>query len=211
MDETTHLRKADLRKQFRHLYTPSDKEIQVVDLPPARFLAVDGYGEPASARFQRALTALYNISFTTKFAVKKEEKIDYPVMALEGLWWTSEPTGRFDPKIPRSDWRWTLMIMQPDFVDEGRIAETAQRLRTKGKVLEPFRLMTFHEGLAAQVLHLGPYSAEAPTIERIWKFIREGGYVENGRHHEIYIGDPRRSNPSKLRTILRQPIRKKKI
>jgi hypothetical protein len=202
-------RKVDLRKRYGFLYAPSEKEIQVVDVPAMKFLTVDGSGDTASERFQKAIGTLYNLSFTTKFAVRKEEKVDYPVMALEGLWWTPGSSEGFDPKVARQDWKWMLMMMQPDFVTEARIADSAERIRKKGRLLEPFKLTTFHEGLSAQIMHVGPYSAETPTIERIWGFIRQNGYVTNGKHHEIYIGDPRRASPSKLRTILRQPIRRK--
>ena len=201
-------KKVDLRKQFKYLYSPPVNAIQTVDAPLMNFLTVKGSGDTTSAAFQKAIRTLYNLSFTTKFSVKKEEGVDYPVMALEGLWWTSNRTGEFNLQAARKNWNWTLMIMQPDFVTRDRIADSAARISERGRSLEPFQLVAFSEGLAAQIMHIGPYSTEAPTIEKIRSFIRENGFTTNGKHHEIYLGDPRRATPSKLRTILRQPIRK---
>ena len=127
-------------------------------------------------------------------------------MALEGLWWVGEGV-EFDMSA-RDKWKWTLMIMQPSFMTEKILAETSEKLRQKGKQVDKFRLETFREGLAAHIMHVGPYSTESGTIQKIRDFMMEKSYVLNGKHHEIYMGDPRRTAPSKLKTILRQPVRK---
>jgi hypothetical protein len=199
-------RKLDLRKTYRHLLSPPTDEVQVVDVPRLRFIMVDGAGDPNSGTFQDAIQTLYGLSYTTKFALKKEG-IEYPVMALEGLWWTGKSSGKFDAKA-RDKWKWTAMIMQPEVATAAKIRAAAAELTRKGKHLSKYRVEDFQEGLSAQVMHVGPYSAEAPTIEKMREFIEKNGFSYNGRHHEIYLGDPRRAAPSKLRTILRQPIRR---
>ncbi|HSB89469.1 MAG TPA: GyrI-like domain-containing protein [Anaerolineales bacterium] len=201
------MKKLDLRRQFKPLLSPPSKEVVVVQVPRAQFLMIDGQGDPNAAAFHEAMQALYALSFGLKFTLKKEKAIDYPVMPMEGLWWT-EGVEWFD-MTRRQDWRWTLMILQPDVVTK----TWCQRLRAetleKGKApaavharLEPFR-----EGRCVQIMHLGPYATEGPTIARLHDAMRQKGWVPNGHHHEIYLGDPRRSAPEKLRTVLRQPVR----
>jgi len=180
--------------------------VEIVDVPEIKFIMIDGTGDPSSTVFQNAVQSLYNLSFTTKFSLKFERGLDYPVMSMEGLWWVGE-SEEFDMKA-RDSWKWTLMIMQPEFVTGDVLSETVNQLKQKGKTVENFRLENFHEGLAAQIMHIGPYSTESKAIEKIHGFIKENLYVPNGKHHEIYMGDPRKSAPSKLKTILRQPVRK---
>jgi hypothetical protein len=168
---------------------------------------IDGKGDPNAGEFADAIGVLYNLSFNIKFTVKKESAIDYPVMALEALWGTA--SGTFDPS-DRTSWTWTAMIMQPEFVDSMLYRSAVEQVRKKKelKSLEKARLEAFNEGHSAQIMHIGPYSAEAPTIMKLHEYIRESGGEPRGRHHEIYLGDPRRAAPSKLRTILRQPFDK---
>jgi hypothetical protein len=201
------MKKIDLRGELRYLYSPSGTKAQTVDVPQFSFLMVDGKGDPNSAEFADAIDALYSLSFTLKFTVRKTSAIDYPVMALEALW--GSKSGVFDA-TDRKGWNWTAMIMQPDFVDAELCRRAVVDVRKKKdlKALGTARLEVFHEGLSAQILHVGPYSAEAPTIERLHEYIKESGGNPRGRHHEIYMGDPRRAAPSKLRTILRQPFEK---
>lgn len=197
----------DLKKQLKHLYAPSAKKIGIVDVPSMRFLMVDGAGDPnTSQAFQDATEALYALSYAVKFAVKRNDGIDYPVMALEGLWWADDMSVYLGGA--KDDWRWTLMIMQPEPVTEAHVARATDEVARKKnpRALGNVRFEAFHEGLSAQVMHLGPYAAEAPTIARLHAFIEEQGYDCHGRHHEIYLGDPRRAAPEKLRTVLRQPI-----
>ncbi|MGW8251360.1 MAG: GyrI-like domain-containing protein [Anaerolineales bacterium] len=208
------MEKLDLRKQYRHLYQPSAKVVKVVDVPPMQFAMIDGEIEPghspgSSPAFQQALEALYGISYTLKFASKqrKENPLDYSVMALEGLWWVED--GKFDITHP-GNWRWTAMIMQPDHISQVMYLEALDQLRRKkpNPALDKMRFETFHEGLSMQIMHVGPYSEEPATIAKMEAFARENGYLLRGNHHEIYLGDPRRAAPEKLKTVLRHPIEK---
>lgn len=174
----------------------------LVVVPPFTFLTIEGRGDPhGSPIFEAAVQALYGVSYAVKFLLRRERGIEHKVSPLEGLWWTSEGT-LLD--APRKAWEWTLMIRQPDELD-GELLERA--VAAKELPAAPLlELERFEEGPAAQVLHIGPYSAEGPTIERLHRFIRDAGFEPRGKHHEIYVGDPRRAAPEKLRTILRQPI-----
>jgi hypothetical protein len=206
------MEKLDLRKQYKHLYAPSAKQVEIIDVPALRFVMIDGEIEGGRApgtspAFQQALEALYGISFTLKFISKlrKETPIDYGVMGLEALWWAG--VGEFDIARPEG-WRWTAMMLQPDHIDEAMFQQALGQLRAKkpGPALEKLRFESFHEGLSMQIMHVGPYSTEPATIEKMHAFARQNGYRLRGKHHEIYLGDPRRADPSRLRTILRQPI-----
>ncbi|MBZ0290236.1 MAG: GyrI-like domain-containing protein, partial [Anaerolineae bacterium] len=189
---------------------PSAKKFEILDVPPANFLMIDGTGDPnTAAEYTQAVEALYSLSYTLKFAIKKQQEIDYPVMALEGLWWADDMTAF--TAGDRDRWLWMMMIMQPDFVTVEQV-EAARAEAAKKKdlpALPKIRYEPFHEGLSVQIMHIGPYSAEAPTIARMHAFIEESGHVPTGKHHEIYLGDPRRTAPEKLKTVLRQPIKPK--
>ncbi len=211
--------KIDLKKEGRHLYAPSAREVQVVDVPKFVFIMVDGVIEAGatprtSPAFQEATSALYNLSFTLKFMSKRnpENPLDYTVMPLEGLWWSSE--GEFDLNNP-SGWCWTLMIRQPEHVTpamfQTALEQSESKLRKKGEAnaaLARLRLERFREGLCLQIMHVGPYAQEPRTVERMKAFAQENGYLYRGKHHEIYLGDPRQVSPEKLQTILRQPVEK---
>jgi hypothetical protein len=207
-----HMEKLDLRKKYRQLYQPSAKKVEVVDVPPFRFTMIDGEIEPGSSpstspAFQDALQTLYGISFTLKFMSKlnKENPIDYAVMALEGLWWVEG--GEFDILHPEG-WRWTAMMVQPDHITPAMYQEAHTQLLKKkpSPAVERLRFETFHEGLSLQIMHVGPYAQETATIARMDAFARENGYTVHGKHHEIYLGDPRRADPAKLKTVLRHPV-----
>jgi hypothetical protein len=212
--------KLDLKKQLKHLYLPSAKEITVVDVPEMQFAMIDGRIEPGllpgdSAEFASAIGVLFGVSYTLKFVSKKRpvDPVDYTVMALEGLWTT--PQGGAD-YAASDQWLWTLMIMQPDHITQEMFAEALQQLRDrlakKGSdggdpaLYDRVRLERFTEGLCIQTLHLGPYLDEPHTLERMGVFADANGYVFHGRHHEIYLGDPRAAQPEKLRTVLRHPV-----
>jgi len=201
--------KVDLKKTLKHLYNPSAKVVSVVDVPPMNFLMIDGVGDPnVSPEYRQAMEALFSLSYALKFRVKKEIGVDYVVMPLEGLWWTDDPS-QFS-MTNKAIWKWTAMIMQPEYVTyeffEKALAEVK---RKKGlPTLDRVRFETYHEGLSAQIMHIGPYAAEEPTIAKLHSFIRDNGYELNGKHHEIYLSDPRRTAPEKLKTVLRQPIHK---
>jgi hypothetical protein len=203
----------DLRRQFKHLYHPTAKHFSSVDVPPLHYLMIDGAGNPNTAPdFQDAMLALYGLSYTLKFGVKLgkygQKKYDYPVMALEGLWWMDD---MHEFSLERKDdWKWTLMILQPDIITPD-LVELARLdlIKKKNPVAAPrVRLECYHEGLSVQILYLGPFAAEGPTIQRLHDFIHESGHQLRGKHHEIYLSDPRRTAPEKLRTVIRQPMRK---
>lgn len=200
--------KMDLKKELKHLYSPSAKQVTVVDVPQMNFLMIDGEGDPNTApAYQNAVEALFAVSYTLKFMVKKDEnQIDYTVMPLEGLWWVDDMT-QFSLKN-KDAWKWTAMIMQPEFVTLELVSEAVNQVeKNKGlKSVARIRFEPFREGKAAQIMYFGPYSEEASTIERIHRFIREQGNRLRGRHHEIYLSDPRRTAPEKLKTVIRQPF-----
>jgi hypothetical protein len=199
--------KLDLRKDLKQFYSPSAKEVELVELPYLNFIMVDGRGDPnTSSAYRESIELLYSLSYTLKFAIKKEEGIEYPVMALEGLWSVPEE-GSFS-MANRDSWLWTSMMVQPPCVTDRWFRRAVEMVKEKKELpsLGSARLEGFAEGLSAQVMHVGPYSAEAPTIARLHSFIRERGYFPRGRHHEIYLGDPRRASPDRLKTIVRQPV-----
>jgi hypothetical protein len=202
------MKKLDHRKTLKHLYSASAKTIAEVDVPPLRFLMIDGQGDPNTSQdYAAAVEALFSVSYTAKFMLKKgPSQLDYAVMPLEGLWWAEDPSVFVEDR--RESWRWTMMIMQPDVVADELIAEAIAAVKRKKALaaLDKLRLETFAEGRAAQVLHVGPFSEEGPTIERLHAFIRSKGALA-GKHHEIYLTDIRRADPKKWKTIIRQPMR----
>jgi hypothetical protein len=208
------MKKLDLRSELKYLYSPSAKKVEIVDVPKFNFAMMDGEIEPGetpgtSQEYQNAIGALYGVSFTLKFMSKlrKKSPVDYTVMALEGLWWTE--SGEFDFK-KKEPWKWTMVIMQPQHITKEMFQEALQQVRKKrdSPALSRIRLESFREGLSMQIMHVGPYAEEPRTIEKMHDFARENGYALCGKHHEIYLGDPRRAKPEKLRTILRQPVSK---
>ena len=199
--------KKDLPKELQALYFPSPKEPVFVDVPPMQFAMVDGAGDPNSSKgFQEAIGALYGVAYTAKFAAKKRGIREVMVMPLEGLFWT-EGSDVFIPD-DKGQWHWTLMLMEPPAVTRKLFDDSVRELRERKNPpgLSRIRLEKWKEGKAAQILHVGPYSAERPTIERLHAFIRDNGYRLSGKHHEIYMGNPQRSAPEKLKTVVRQPM-----
>jgi hypothetical protein len=203
------MEKIDLKKQLKHLYQPTHKEFTVVDVPSLKFLMIDGKGNPnTSQAFQEAMQALYGMSYTLKFASKKELGIDYTVMALEGLWWADDMEA-FTVGA-KDTWYWTVMMLQPDHITPEFVEAARTELARKKDVpaLPRLRYETFHEGLSVQIMYFGSYADEGPTIARMHAYMQDNGYTFNGKHHEIYIGDPRTAAPEKLKTVIRQPIKK---
>lgn len=199
--------KLDFRVEQKELYAPPAKNPVLVDVPEMSFLMIDGAGDPNNSQpYQDALSALYSLSYTLKFAIKKSGGPDYAVSTLEGLWWVADLSQLSMTR--RDNWQWTMMIRQPEVVTAELVeAARAEALRKKGlATLNQVRLERFQEGLAAQIMHVGPYSAEWPTVERLHAFIAECGKHPRGKHHEIYLGDPNRTAPENLRTVLRQPV-----
>jgi hypothetical protein len=213
------MQKLDLKKDLKYLYAPRVGKIELVDVPAMNFAMIDGAIEPdqepgSSPRFAEDMTALYGASYTLKFAAKlrKENPVDYPVMALEGLWWVED--GTFDIRKP-GNWKYTVMMMQPDLVTPEMFGEALAQLRKKKGDQPAFtrlRLDRFCEGLCVQAMHIGPYADEPATTDRMHQFMQENGCTDlvgsGGKHHEIYLGDPRRADPAKLKTVLRHPVGK---
>lgn len=201
------IERLDQGRQQKLLYTATDR-IAVVDVPAMPFLMIDGIGDPNTSRgFAAATEALYGVSYALKFAAKRSATpVDYKVMPLEALWWADD-MGAF-LLADRDAWRWTLMIAQPDFTTVGQVeaATAAVRAKKSNPSLELLRFATLTEGRAAQLLHIGPYSAETANIQRLHAFIAEQGGRLSGKHHEIYLSDARRTAPAKLKTIIRQPF-----
>ena len=204
------MQKVDFKKTYKELYNPSKKFV-LVDVPPMQFLMVDGHGDPNVAQeAQEALEALYAVAYKLKFYSKKELERDYVVPPLEGLWW-AEDMDSFTSGRDKSQWDWTMMIMVPDWVTAEMFTGAIEEVRS-GKnpvALDKVRLERYHEGLSVQILHIGSYDDEGPTLAKMHhEFIPGNGYMMHGKHHEIYLSDPRRVAPEKLRTILRQPVGK---
>ncbi len=202
--------KVDFKEELKHLYNPFSKEATIIEVPGMNFLMVDGAGNPNTAQeYKDTVEALYAMSYALKFMVKKgEAAVDYGVMPLEGLWWADDMT-QFS--VENKDiWKWTAMIMQPQYVTKDLFSKAIEQVKKKKSLpaLPKMRFESFHEGLAAQIMHLGPYSAEGPTIERLHDFIKENGYQLRGKHHEIYLTDPQRSAPDKMKTVIRQPVKR---
>jgi len=197
----------DLKKELKHLYQPSAKLIAQVDVPTMNYLMVDGEGDPnTSQAYSNAVEALFMVSYAVKFMVKKgASAIDYGVMPLEGLWWADDMS-RFST-TDKSNWKWTMMIMQPSFVTPEIIDSAIADVKKKKNpaAISKLRLEAFSEGRCAQILHIGPFSEEGPTIEKVHQFI-DSMSRRAGRHHEIYLSDIRKAEPSKWKTIIRQPM-----
>ena len=202
------MKKVDLKKQLAAYYKQRRAVISELNVPAFNFLMIDGKGNPnTSQAYAQAIEVLYSLSYTLKFMLKMDKKLyDYPVMGLEGLWWAKD-MGAF--RLGDKDsWEWTAMILQPDFITQEMYREAASQVKQK-KILAALgreRLERFEEGLCVQTLHIGPYDKEGPTIEAVHRYIHDHGFELRGKHHEIYFGDPRRSNPQNLKTIIRQPI-----
>jgi hypothetical protein len=199
--------KLDLLKKYRAEYV-APKAPVLVTMGPAKYLAVEGRGAPAGAAFRIAVGALYAVAFTVKMTRKFAGKGDYKVAWLEGLWWGPDKRSPLSVRSPK-DWRWKLLIRTPTFVTARDLARAQKELLAKGKVREigQVELETIREGRCVQMLHVGPYDKEPATMEAMLAFAESKGHAFRGVHHEIYLSDPRRTAPSKLRTILRHPVR----
>ena len=200
------------------LYRASKSRVDIVDVPAMGFVAVTGRGAPDGPAFANAVQALYTVSYGAHFLLKKEQGEAPRVMPLEAQWWMDDPdqqdiitaVARSEATMAETDrdsWRWQAMIMQPAPIDERTVVRAVEQARKKNlEALDELRFERWEEGRCAQILHVGPYSEEAPSIVRLHEGIAAAGYRPRGRHHEIYLGDPRRSAPEKLRTILRHPV-----
>jgi hypothetical protein len=207
--------KIDLKKAFKELYSASKNKPSLVEVPEMNYLMIDGEGDPnTSLAYQQAMEALFPVSFKVKFISKKEKSQDYVVMPLEGLWWADDMED-FNVE-DKSGWKWTAMIMQPDFITKNMIKQAMEEVEEKKNpsAISRMRFESLEDGMSAQIMHIGPYSEEGPTVALLHDFIEKEGHEFDGRvsgqkHHEIYLSDMRRTKPERLRTIIRQPLKEK--
>ena len=201
--------KYDVKRELKQCYAPTNRDWTLVDVPAQQFIAVDGHGDPnTSADYARAVEALYSVAYTIKFAGKRTLGRDFVVGPLEGLWWSDDPEVFLTRD--KDAWNWRMLISQPDWVTDDSIQEAKQAaLAKKGlPTIADVRRETLHEGTSAQLLHIGPYDDEGPALARLHhEYLAANGLRMTGQHHEIYLGDPRRAAPEKLKTVLRQPVR----
>jgi len=203
------MNKIDYKKDLKEYYQAKLNKIVTVDVPKMNFIMIDGHGDPNTSQdYIDAIQTLYPIAYGIKFYCKKELETDFGVMPLEGLWW-AEDINNFDVN-DKNIWLWTAMIMQPDFVDKTIFNKVIEQTRSKKSLplIDKIRLESYDEGRSAQTMHVGPYAQEGETIQAVHTFIKkQGGKLDstNKHHHEIYLSDPRRTDASKLKTIIRQP------
>jgi len=201
--------KVDFKKELKHLYKPSSKEVSSVNVPTMHFIMIDGKGDPNTSQgYREAVEALFSVSYTLKFMIKKGETgIDYGVLPLESLWWMDDMT-KFSADN-KEDWKWTAMIMQPEYVTQALFESAIHEVKRKKDLaaLSKLRFEPYTEGNTAQIMHLGPFSEEGPNIERIHNFIKSQGHQLSGKHHEIYLSDIRKAAPEKWKTVIRQPYK----
>jgi hypothetical protein len=202
------MKKIHYRKEFKQLYKPSAKKVEIVEIPKMSFLMIDGEGDPnTSQSFQDAIEVLYPLSYALKFMIKKGKiGIDYGVLPLEGLWWADDMSSF---SVENKDgWKWTLMIMQPEIVTKEMVQKAIEQVKAKKNPisLPLVRFESFSEGKVAQIMHIGPFSEEGPTVEKVHSFIEEAGSRRVGKHHEIYLSDIRRAAPENWKAIIRQPM-----
>lgn len=204
----------DLRKQMKDLWGPPTGTVVLVTVPPLQYLVLEGVGNPnTSTSFQEAIQALYSTAFTLKFAAKAAGVADWKVMPLEGLWWS--PSGKNLMDEPKGtaplEMAWKALLMQPSVVTQDMLEQAKVEIVRKKKdvpALPKVRLETWEEGLCVQTMHIGPYAGERATAAMMYDWMRMNGYEPRGRHHEIYLSDPGRTAPSRLKTILRMPVQR---
>ena len=203
--------KIDFKKTMKEYYQPSPKGVVLVDVPEMQFLMIDGMGSPGDSKeYQEALAALYPIAFKTKFLSKAKGK-DYVVPPLEGLWWADDMDDFNEGN--RDKWKWSMMIMLPEWINEDMVDNAIELTKDKkpelANLLPKLRVEKYKEGKAAQIMHIGPYSEEGPTVQKVHDFIQKEGGTFHGhknKHHEIYLSDPRKANPATMKTVIRQPF-----
>lgn len=196
--------KTDYKKEYKQYYKMNKTEPCIIDVQAMNYLMINGKGDPNTSKaYMDAIEALYAVSYTLKFMSKKNEH-DYVVMPLESQWWMD---GEWDMER-REEWQWTAMIMQPPCINEAMFNEAVETVRKKKNpvALDQLRFDTIEAHKAVHVLHKGPYSEEGPTIEKLHSFMDSEGYTFGGKHYEIYLSDPRKAAPDKMKTIIRQPI-----
>ena len=201
------MNKIDFKKKLKHLYNPT-KDFSIVDIPEMLFLMIDGHGDPNNSQdYKDALDTLYSVAYKLKFFSKNSLEKDYVVPPLEGLWW-AENMEVFTVNLNKSQWDWTMMIMTPGWITKEMFEDAVSQVHVNKNpiALGLLRFDTFFEGKSVQTMYIGSYSDEGPTISAMHDYIEEQGFSLCGKHHEIYLGDPRRTAPEKLKTIIRQPV-----
>jgi hypothetical protein len=203
------MEKIDLKKELKAFYNPTAKEVTLIEVPKMNFIMIDGQGAPESEQFQQAMQALYPIAYTIKFDKKKAGGPDFTVMVLEALWWAENMKVFMPETADRNKWQWTVIMLLPDFITRKDFenAVAAAQKKKDNPALSKVRFESFTEGKSAQIMHIGPYSAEGPNIQKLHHKIVEIGGKLSGKHHEIYLSDPRRVTPDKMKTVVRQPYR----
>ncbi len=203
------MKKIDFKKGLKHLYQPPAKAPVEVDVPTMNYLMVDGEGDPNTApSYKAAVEALFALSYALKSMARKSAPgHDYGVLPLEGLWWADDMTSFTTGD--KSRWKWTTMIRQPDFITREMVKQSAAEANRKKALpaLSAIRFESLTEGRSAQIMHIGPFSEERPTVEKLHQFIASRGFKAAGKHHEIYLSDIRKADPTKWKTVIRQPMR----
>jgi len=199
--------KREFKTIYRELYQPPTEPV-TVDVPAMNFIMIDGSGDPETDPwYQQVVEALYAVGYSIKFILKeRSEDLDFVMPPLEGLWWAEDMAAFTEAK--REDWQWTMMLMIPEPVDDEMYLEGHKKACEKKCLVaaDLMRFERFDEGLSAQIMHRGPYAEEGPTVQRLHAFIAEQGHRPRGKHHEIYLSDPRRAKPESMKTVIRQPV-----
>lgn len=203
--------KIDFKTEYKNLYKPTNKIWEQITVPTLSFLTLSGKGDPNTSKiYAESVQTLYAVSYAIKFLSKNTLGKDYVVGPLEGLWWADDPD---DFKIGNKDrWQWTMMILKPDWIDQNTVEEMCSATSTKKQLplAKHIKVLTCAEGLCAQMLHVGPYSEEKPKLAYLHDvYMKENNLDFNGKHHEIYLSDPRKTEANKLKTVLRQPLKLK--
>ena len=200
------MRKLDLTKEYKSYYTAKTSP-EVVEFDEATYLSIEGKGAPGGKEFQAKVGALYSLAYSVKMLMKKEGK-DFTVAKLEGLWWVD--SDKPYTEVPREEWRWKLLIRQPEFVTSEIVEKAREKVMKKLELVKEVKFERMKEGKCVQILHIGPYSTESESLEKMYNLMKEKGLTYNGFHHEIYISDPRKVAPERMKTILRQPVKEKR-
>ena len=197
--------KLDLTKEYKQYYTAKNTPA-IVEFGKISYLSIEGKGEPTGEVFSKSIEALYPLAYGVKNLCKKQGK-DFAVPKLEGLWWVKSNKPALE--VPREEWYWKLLIRMPDFVTSDIVKNAREEVFKKKRLdlIKEIKFETINEGKCVQIMHIGPYATEPETIQKMKDFMKENDYTENGLHHEIYISDPRKTSPEKMKTILRQPIK----
>jgi hypothetical protein len=199
----------DIKKELKHLYAPKWDVFQIVEVPPLKFLMVDGHGDPNTApAYREAVEALYAASYAVRAAAKASLAKVHTVGPLEGLWSADDP--QVFRTRDKNAWDWTLLIAQPDWITAKLVDEAIVTVQKKRPRSRDVRFERYAEGVSVQILHMGSYDDEGPILERLHsEFLPANELVPGGRHHEIYLSDPRKVEPARLKTILRQPVHRR--